>query len=517
MIINAILINENIVLIILLCFFNRPNFGLRKKNSICLEMPICTNHLLNALKICCYWLIFGAGNVLVLNVHIFAQADLFNNKNSVVSNNSHASLLWEINGNNLPQPAYLYGTMHSKDRRVHQLNDSVYAALNRSKVLALEVVVKPEDQLLLMKQMFMKDTTLLMLYGEKDYGRVKEYVQAQMGNLAAIFKVDEIKPIFLATLLSEIDKDTITHPQTADPLDVYLQKWAESHKKQLIGLETIDEQIIAIDKIPLKTQAKMLLDIADQEARNDSLEQQLMYFYLKQDLDSLLIFYENEKDDVFDKALILTRNKNMADRLSALLQKKQAVFTAVGALHLPGENGLIELLRAKGYRLSPVIDQKKYWKLFQSPAQRFEILFPDKPELMWLKSDNQTLTNPIDTVSISTMYSFADTIEQIYYSLVYIPLDSNSIQQSDSAFYIGISERLLLKDNAYMVSEDTTSYNNHTVYEGEIAFDELDGLSLRFWLFRNQKYAYLLSVTGLLENIYSKKSDIFFNSFKIKK
>lgn len=260
----------------------------------------------------------------------------------------------------------------------------------------------------------------------------------------------------------------------------------------------------------------MLLDAANEEAKNDSLEQVMMRIYLNQDIDSLLVFYQSEKTDVLDKALVLHRNKNMADRIAHILKEKN-IFVAIGALHLPGKNGVIELLRAKGYRVSPIIDLSKHWKPYKNNPQRFEVHFPDKPEITWLTTPSRDQT-PIDTVNISVMYSFADTIGQSYYSLVYIPLDSNTVQQSDSAFFIGISERLLLKDNAYMVSEDTTSYNGQPVYEGEIDLgDDMAGLILRFWVLRYKKYAYLLSVTGTIEDIYSSEKDFFFNSFRLKK
>ncbi len=454
-----------------------------------------------------------AGNCITASLYSAAQS----NTTTDNRNKTSPSLLWEVSGNGLAQPSYLYGTMHSKDLRVHQLlNDSVYAALTRSQAIALELVVKPEEQLSLMKQMFMKDTILTMLYDEKKYNIVMDYIKRKMGNLTFLFKIDQIKPIFLITLLSEMDKDTAAYPQTAEPLDMYLQQWGTAQKKQLIGIETMEEQVAALDAIPLKIQAQMLLDAANEEAKNDSLEQVMMRIYLNQDIDSLLVFYQSEKTDVLDKALVLHRNKNMADRIAHILKEKN-IFVAIGALHLPGKNGVIELLRAKGYRVSPIIDLSKHWKPYKNNPQRFEVHFPDKPEITWLTTPSRDQT-PIDTVNISVMYSFADTIGQSYYSLVYIPLDSNTVQQSDSAFFIGISERLLLKDNAYMVSEDTTSYNGQPVYEGEIDLgDDMAGLILRFWVLRYKKYAYLLSVTGTIEDIYSSEKDFFFNSFRLKK
>ena len=85
-----------------------------------------------------------------------------------------------------------------------------------------------------------------------------------------------------------------------------------------------------------------------------------MTLYLAQDLDGLLHFYEGFDTDMvsdsFDDALIQNRNVVMAERMDKIIQEQKA-FMAVGALHLPGENGVLELLRQKGYQVRPILDR----------------------------------------------------------------------------------------------------------------------------------------------------------------
>ena len=114
---------------------------------------------------------------------------------------AYKSLLWQIEGKGMKTPSYLYGTMHSKDLRVHDLSDSVYVAIERCPAMALEIVTQEQDQTALMSKMFMRDTTLQQLYSPEDYKKVNAAIQKKMGLMALMFKTDKMKPIFLVTML----------------------------------------------------------------------------------------------------------------------------------------------------------------------------------------------------------------------------------------------------------------------------------------------------------------------------
>ena len=273
----------------------------------------------------------------------------------------YPSLFWEISKDSI-DVSYLYGTMHSTDSRVHELSDSVKLFFEQCEAVALELIMDSVDVFGVMQGMFMKDTTLRMLYEREQYKKVKKYLRKQflknkeLALVSLIFDIDKVKPMFLSTLVSEAKPEN-----AADlPLDMYLGEWGKKQNMKLIGIETFDEQIAALDAIPLKQQAEMLLEQIDMAASSDTMNSTMMSLYLAQDLDGLLLFYEGFDEDMvsdsFDDALIRKRNVVMAERMDKIVQE-QKTFMAVGALHLPGENGVIELLRKKGYQVRPILDK----------------------------------------------------------------------------------------------------------------------------------------------------------------
>ncbi len=432
---------------------------------------------------------------------------------------SYRSLLWQIEGKGLKQPAYLYGTMHSKDLRVHDLSDSVYVAIERCPAMALEIVTQAKDQLGVMSHFFMRDSTLKDLYKPDEYATVAAAIQERMGMMALLFKTDKIKPLFLATMLTEF-APAKGQQQAAVPLDSFLQQWGEENQKKLIGIESIEEQLSALDRISLHDQAAMLLDFLRDRQQSDSLENVMMRYYLAQNLDSLWLLYTSQKNsnyDDFDYALVQTRNQRMAHRIDSLLQI-QATFVAIGVLHLPSPNGVIAQLRQRGYAVKPVYNRKQTWYGVRSEAMGFSLQFPIQPDADLLDMPEYPLpknTANADTASFAVMYSGDDTVQGLYYSAVCIPAADTSL--TDDEFYIALSERLLLKDNALMVSQDTITENGLKILEGELDLgDEMGGLSMRFRLLRYRQCVYMLNVVGLLEDIYAPQTDIFFRSFKVR-
>ncbi len=274
------------------------------------------------------------------------------------------SLLWKIEGNDLEKPSYLYGTMHSQDKRVHDLGKLAVPYIEASDAVALELVIDSTDILRMMMTMFsemmMKDTTLQDLYEEEEYEMVKNYVTTELGMFAILLKIDQMKPLYISLFVEEMSTlDSQIGHEMDMALDQFFQLVGEQKGKKLIGVETFEEQMGAFNRIPLKEQAAMLLTAVQSEQNGtvpDSSIQTLMHYYLEQDLDGLMEWYNKEKnyaETSFDTIILLERNYRMADRMDKIIQS-QATFIAVGALHLPGEDGLIQLLSKKGYTLSPV-------------------------------------------------------------------------------------------------------------------------------------------------------------------
>lgn len=276
------------------------------------------------------------------------------------------TLLWEVTGNGLGESSYLYGTMHLQDERVFNFSDSVMAKISACDAMGLELII--EDDLMGMMDPEMMGAIMMPsgkelgdLMGSKDYKKVKTALdnssqQEMFGPLASVL-MDRIKPIFLSMLLTE-DQAKKDRPL---PLDMHLQKEGEKMGKKMIGIETVSEQMQALDEISLEEQAEMLIEQVNNLGQAADELEQMIDAYNREDLtliDSMtnatMADYKN-----FDNALLIERNKRMVQRVNNII-REQSTFVAVGTAHLLGKTGLINGLRDLGFDVYPVFAANKH-------------------------------------------------------------------------------------------------------------------------------------------------------------
>ena len=166
--------------------------------------------------------------------------------------------------------------------------------------------------------------------------------------------INKIKPIFTSAMLSE----SLLEDDMPKALDEYLQEKAKDYKLTVKGLETIQEQMKALDEMTIEEQAKMLVDQIDNFEEERAAIQKMADVYASQNLESIYMLIQTpEMQGEFGDALIKNRNSSMSERLEALM-KLESVFCAIGAAHLPGDDGIIFLLRKKGYKLRAIVKTK---------------------------------------------------------------------------------------------------------------------------------------------------------------
>ena len=256
------------------------------------------------------------------------------------------SLLWKISGNGLKQPSYLYGTIHIQDKRAFAFDDTVLSLLKSCKAYAMELNPEKIDPAELKKFMVMKKHTLKDLLSEEDYKQLDEFLKEKTGSGAFLY--NKTKPFFIQSQVMQL-----TMPKDMDDaLDMYFFKYAKKNNLQVLGIEKLKEQLEAVDKITLKDQAKMLMESLKDTA-NQNFEE-LLAAYRAADLVKLSeLMKDTTLPQNFEEAFLRKRNKRMAKRIAKFV-KKQPTFNAIGAAHLPGENGVINLLRKKGFIVEPV-------------------------------------------------------------------------------------------------------------------------------------------------------------------
>ncbi len=207
----------------------------------------------------------------------------------------------------------------------------------------------------MMTQLKMKnDTTLADLLDKEEYERVKNYFEKN-SSMLPFSMLETYKPLLAVSTLAE----SAIPCESAVAMEQLIMEEAKRNSKNIKGLETMAYQAGIFDSIPYKLQAQQLLNYIDSsgsESNNGSNEfEELSKAYKAQDLDKLEEF--SMKNDIgisnFTDILLYNRNKNWVEKLKTLLPAKPLLI-AVGAGHLPGDKGVINLLRKAGYTLKPV-------------------------------------------------------------------------------------------------------------------------------------------------------------------
>lgn len=260
------------------------------------------------------------------------------------------SLLWEITGNELKDTSYLFGTIHIRDKRVFDLGDSTYYAINRTKALYGELNLQDKAAMKEHASELMMPTgiTLESLISAEDYLLIKKYCKKHIGIYAML--INKIKPIYISAVVSE----DLLKKEKKKPLDLYLQDYAAKQGHTIGGIETFQEQLAVINLLSLQEQADMLVEQIKNIDEEKILMEHMLQLYLSESLDSLeILVQEDTLSPEFNEAMLDARNKVMVQRME-IQMKNQSTFFAVGAAHLPGEKGLVLLLRKQGYTVRPV-------------------------------------------------------------------------------------------------------------------------------------------------------------------
>ena len=256
-------------------------------------------------------------------------------------------LLWEIRGGGAP--SYLFGTIHSEDPRVTRLPDAVQRAFGGADTVVLELDLSAQNVMSMATAMLLSDgSNLRDLLGASLYRRT---VAACVDYGLPEPMVMMMKPWAAATTLMMPKSDTGRF------LDLILYQSATEQGKTVQGLETADEQMAVFDGLPLRLQIGMLRDALDQQGEMEAFFERLHLAYLSRDLQRLVALNQEtmstsdpELVRMMDTNLVVERNHRMAQRMESYLRHGKA-FVAVGALHLPGEEGILQLLARRGYRL----------------------------------------------------------------------------------------------------------------------------------------------------------------------
>ena len=260
------------------------------------------------------------------------------------------SLLWEISGKGLAKSSYLFGTIHLICPADFSLSDSLKEAIVKTEQIALEIDMDDPGLMAAMtKTMFMSgDKKLTEILSEKDYAHLNQFYKDSLKMDIAAF--GRAKPfMMMGPLFSRI---LGCEPQS---YEISLMGLAGKQKAEVIGLESIEEQMAIFDTIPYARQAGMLITMIDKLPETKKEFKGLVELYKNQDLQGLynLTLQSEFGLDGQDEVMLFQRNQNWISRIDKIVHEKPT-FIAVGAAHLGGEKGVIALLRKEGYTVRAV-------------------------------------------------------------------------------------------------------------------------------------------------------------------
>lgn len=268
------------------------------------------------------------------------------------------TLLWRISGNGLTKPSYLFGTMHMICASDIRVSDSLQNAIKNSDKVYLEMNM--DDMMGMMMKMLMDpsallmrgDTTLADLLTADEYKKVKKYFESTGGGMIPFSMIEKFKPFFLQTMLAgeggQCDNMVI--------IEQLVMEEAKKNDKKIDGLETVEYQLGIFDKIPYKVQAQQLVKLTEEGAKKEDDDglAVLTNAYRNQELQKLNeMTMKDESVGQYADLLLYNRNSNWVSQMQDLM-KDNSLVVAVGAGHLPGDRGVINLLRKAGYKVEPV-------------------------------------------------------------------------------------------------------------------------------------------------------------------
>ncbi len=268
-------------------------------------------------------------------------------------------ILWKVEGTGSETaPNYVFGTVHVTDRRILNLPMEVRKAFAHARSAIFEIRQNGNDAAKMRSVMMLEDHETLGDFLNRDQLRL-------VGKAAELYGFEEhvlhrFKPWALYMMFSLPPSETARKKSGKKALDFAMQTRARDFGMPVYGLETLDEQLALFEGSSDRNQAAYLESILQQLDEIEAGFESLLQLYLARDISGIHAMASESMDAAdaeawasFQEVFLDRRNVLMVERMENHLQDGGA-FVAVGALHLPGEKGVLNLLQSKGYRLTRV-------------------------------------------------------------------------------------------------------------------------------------------------------------------
>lgn len=276
---------------------------------------------------------------------------------------AQAQLLWKVTGNGLGRPSYILGTHHMAPSTMIDQIKGIDQAISGCDIVVGEVekdsLTSPEVQARMAQDMIAPpDSTLDKLLNSQEYAIVEKVFNKYFGTMGVkLSQMKSFKPSAISTQMQAMQSiKYFPNFDSANLIDIAVQARANDAGRPSAGLETVQEQIDLLFNGPLREQAEGLVEACKQDEFFQAQSVALADAYMSQNLDKI---YQVMTDATMGsseesmEAFIYSRNRAWVAKLKTMMPER-ACLVCVGAGHLPGVQGLLQLLRNEGYTVEPV-------------------------------------------------------------------------------------------------------------------------------------------------------------------
>lgn len=264
---------------------------------------------------------------------------------------SESSLLWKIEGPGVKKGTYLFGTMHLIEKEHFYFPNKLNKLLEKSDALVMELPGLP-NQMEAMQYVVLKEGSFFDYFTPEQTDTILRWANEKMGMNEQAFRstMDKMKPFLVVQMATQLQFMGKT-----ESYEMILNKIALENELDILGLETIADQMGIFDRLTKEQQSQMVMEGIRDSEKTIQLTKKMQEVYVRQNVDSLYMMINHEGGVISDEqaTFLDDRNKKWIPKIIDISKQKKA-FIAVGAGHLGGPNGVIRLLQKEGYHVTPV-------------------------------------------------------------------------------------------------------------------------------------------------------------------
>jgi uncharacterized protein YbaP (TraB family) len=427
---------------------------------------------------------------------------------------TYPSLLWEISGNGLKQPSYLFGSMHVSNKMVFHLSDSFYTAIASCDMVSLEVDPKEWQPDMFRLDEAKNVATKYEVASDNDFMSETDFrVGSYQDALRAALREE---PLVMNGLLYRTNSSQANFQENTY-LDLYIYQTARRLGKRATGVENyLETERLSEESTFASLKEKRERRILPEGESEMTILNKLQDAYRRGDLtllDSLNGMLSYSK--AFNEKFMYPRNEIQANAIDSIIHHK-SLFVAVGAAHLPGSQGVIERLRKKGYTVRPV-------KMTDQDAHTREAIDKMHVPVEWQPATSDdgfircSLPGPWfrrNEISYNESWQYADMENGSYYMLTRVKTNAGIAGESSETVRLKIDSLLYENVPGKILQKKSIGRNGYPGFE--ITNKTRVGDMQRYLILVTPFEILLFKMSGNEDYVSGKDADSFFNSIRLK-